>query len=475
MKIDWDMVKDALDNVVFYVDKNDRQIVYAEYMKPSGAIWFAPIESKDFRSFLRMEYLARAGKDDVLDVNTVLTRIHDHANYDEIYGEIETYNRVAGKLATGVEYYLADKMQRVVRISKGKWRICRKKHFKFLTGSCLAQVEPVHSDKNIRDLLAPYVNLTGDSYLLFIVWLIQCFTCGNHYGLMISAGPGSGKSSMTRLISRLIDPSRSETGFMPKRVEDLQTDLANRYLATYDNNSGITKEFSDTFCSAITGGTVTKRKLYTDNETVCLPLHNTVVINGVSIFPEESDLAERFLFLSLKKLSASKLVSEHDLWIRFEKDKPLILGCIFDTLANASVFAKGLKLTNKPRMADAFKEMVPIAMALGIEEKEFRRILADNTKQMQKVCAEKDIVVAVREYMNGPMRGKQKVSSFSSDLYSKICDNYSGSKNTLPKNASHFSRKLNSETAALKAAGFKVDIDDTGSEGSVMTIRRLKQ
>lgn len=475
MKIDWDLVEEILDSITLYVDKYNRQIVYAEYLKPSGAIWFTSIEAEDFRSYLRMEYLDRSGKNDVLDVNVVLTRIHDHANYDEIYDEIETYNRVAGKLTTGVEYYLADKMQRVVRISKGKWRICRKKHFKFLTGSCLAQTEPVQSDKDIRELLSPYVNLTGDSFLLFVVWLIQCFTCGNHYGLMISAEPGSGKSSMTRLISRLIDPSRSETGFMPKRVEDLQTDLASRYLATYDNNSGISKEFSDTFCTAITGGTITKRKLYTDKQTVCLCLQNTVVINGISIFPEESDLAERFLFLKLKKLSANKLVSEHDLWRQFEKDKPLILGCIFDALAKAAVFAKGLKLTNKPRMADAFKEMVSIAMALDIEEKEFRRILTDNTTQMQKACAEKDVVAALREYMNGPARGKQKVSDFSSKLYTQICDNYSGSKNALPKSASHFSRRLNSETAVLKAAGFKVDIDDTGSNGSVMTIRRLKQ
>lgn len=474
MKIDWDIVDEIIDDVTFYVDKHDRLTVYAEYQKPSNAVWFTEIEAEDFQSYLRMEYMLRLNKVETLDVNVVLKRIHDIANYSEELQAIEPFNRVSGNLEVGIEYFLADRLQQIVRVADGSWTVQQEKTSKFLTGSSLAQVVPEKSGKDIKELLAPYVNLSGDNLLLFLVWLIQGFTCGNHYGLMISAEPGSGKSSMTRCINRLLDPSMSETGFMPRKVEDLQTDLASRYLACYDNNSGISKEFSDVLCTAITGGTVTKRKLYTDRQTVCLRLHNTVVINGISIFPEESDLAERFLFMKLKKLKPGELISEHDLWGRFEQDKPLILGCIFDILAKASVISKKLQVSGDYRMADAFSAMVAIALAMDIDEKEFRRILEKNTTEMQKACAEKDIVVAVREYMDGPAAGKRKVSGKSSEIYAKIRDNYSGSSKDIGNSASHFSRRLNNERVALAAAGFEVDIDDTGYAGSIMTIRRRK-
>ena len=222
MGIDFKFVDEITDEIAFYVDKEDHHMVYAEYAKPSGAEWFTSVEHEDFQSYLRMRYREVANTDEELDVKAVIRYIHDVANYDEGLDEVETFNRVAGNLHTGIEYYLANRAQQVVHVSNGRWEVNDKKQCKFITGSRTAQVTPIKSDRNLKDLVKPYVNLVGDSFLLFLVWLIQCFSCETHYGLMISAEPGSGKSSLTRLVGYLVDPGRAEPSLMPKKDDDLK-------------------------------------------------------------------------------------------------------------------------------------------------------------------------------------------------------------------------------------------------------------
>lgn len=70
---------------------------------------------------------------------------------------------------------------------------------------------------------------------------------------------------------------------MQSKLDDFQTFLAGHYLACFDNVRHIPTEFSDTLCTAITGGTVAKRELYTTRDIAYLRLH-TVTISSLSIY-----------------------------------------------------------------------------------------------------------------------------------------------------------------------------------------------
>jgi hypothetical protein len=69
---------------------------------------------------------------------------------------------------------------------------------------------------------------------------------------------------------------------------------------------------------------VGKRQLYSDRDEVLLELHNIVVINGIDIFPSESDLAERLLYFELKKITSDSAISDYDLRKDFEEKRSKI-------------------------------------------------------------------------------------------------------------------------------------------------------
>lgn len=473
MKIDMEIVEKMLEDVTFYENIYDRSVVYAEYTKPNGSIWLNEVESEDFQAFLRIMYSERLDSDDELPAKRVLRRIRDEALTYCKNRRIEVHFRLAGNLEDGIEYFLADEKHRTVRITSGGQEIFEKSKYKFTRhAGILQQVLPAKSEENIFDLLKPFVNLSGDSFTLFTIWLIQAFCSGSHYCLFLSAEMGSGKSMLTQLIGQLLDPSPAEKCLLPATKDDLETFLSNHYLCSFDNVSTISKEYSDTFCVAVTGGSVARRQKFADKKMVYLPLHNVLVINGIGIAPTESDLAERSLFFNLKKLTSKELRPGKELEDAFEVARPRILGCIFDILSAAMNRIDGIIPKAPPRMGDAYKEMIAIAEALGITEDELKRLLGENTDAMNLARTADPVVEAVAECME--KHGKRKLEGSSSDIFSKVCNSYSGKKSLLPPNSSAFSKKLNHLSAPLRAAGFRFLIDDTGVSSNRITIIKEK-
>ena len=476
MEIKWHIVDQMLDDVTFYTDQLDRYTIYAEYEKREGIKEFYPIDSQDFQSCLRVWYRQYTKSRNTLAVKEILQYIQDEAIFFEDFEAVEPFARIAGNLKDGIEYFIADRKHQVVQISANGWKVTNSPHHKFLsTNSFQAQVIPSRSSKTLLELLDPLVNLTGDDLLLFAIWLTQAFSCGSHYGVMLSAERGSGKSSLTRAISKLVDPSPVETTIMQTKLQDLQNYLANHYLASFDNVREIPTDYSDTLCAAITGASVAKRQLFTDRDETRLMLHNLVVMNGIGIFPKEADLAERFLYFELKKIKASEARSDYDLAHLLNENRPKILGCIFDILSVACQKIQNLRPKSPKRRVDAYTEMLAIAQAMGLSEKEFHRLITENISRLNAVSQESAVVQAVKAYMDGPMAGKRKVMLTSTKFFDLVVANYPGDKAKLPCRAADFSKALKAECGALMKAGYGCLVDDTGESSSVIIVIRNKK
>ena len=93
----------------------------------------------------------------------------------------------------------------------------------------LPQVIPEQTDSNIFELLEPFVNIKGSAFKLFVIWLIQAFSCGAHYCVFLSAERGSGKSVLTHAVNKLVDPSPGEACSMSRNIDDLETLLYTQY------------------------------------------------------------------------------------------------------------------------------------------------------------------------------------------------------------------------------------------------------
>lgn len=476
MATDIKVVKNILSNVSFYVDSIDKTRIYAEYRKNDDCIHFQSIFSADFESCLRIWYREAAGDDTKPSVKEIQTMIMDEQNYYREFPEVEPRTRVAGSLAEGLEYYLADSESNVIEVANGRWGISENSRYRFLTSSSqLKQVMPKQTEQSLIDLLKPLVNLKGDDLTLFAIWLVQAFSGGAHYGLLLSAERGSAKSTLTRLINQIVDPSRATTMQLQKKLSDFQDVLADNYLCCYDNLRSIPLEHSDAIAAATTCSTIAKRVLYTTGDISYRKLSNVFVLNGVHLFATESDMAERFLYFELKKLSSNQLRTDREIEQMFKEYRPAILGAIFDLLAKATVLIHHPVSVKPTRMANAYYEQVAIAKAMGLTEIEFDKIIRTNIAAMQRACADTPLVQAVVEYMNGPAFGRRKLIESSTDFFKKVVANYSGQRSSLPSSAAAFSKRLKSEHDGLLAAGFSSIVDDTGPASSTITVIREKK
>lgn len=470
MDVDKEVVEQILEKEIsFYIDKDNPSEVYVEYPSSSGALCFAPIKNKMFKSFFSYRYRELAEEDiSPLDIFDYLEMKEEDAIYKQI-NPVTIHRRIAGTLTGEILYFLADSKWQCVKVTADGWEVCHSKDIKFMQYQAdRSQVMPV-TGGDLLNLLRPFVNLGKDDFILFVTFLVQSFSrSSSHYAAVISSNKGTGKSTLTKMIRSIVDPSTSEVPLTPTSESDLKTLLANTYLACFDNTASMSAKYSDILCAAITGTKEAKRKLYSNAEQVVLNLHNLVVINGIDIVPHRSDLADRSLLFELRPISKANRKTDAAFWRDFESKKAQIMGAIFDTLSKAMAVLPTLDIKNHERMADAYEEMIAIAVALGIEQEEYERIFQESRDRLQNAYNQNsEFVDLIIEYM----KFKNKVKMPATQLYEELSAKIVGSRDFFPKSPSALSRKLNLESDALYAAGFEFERDRT-REYNHLIIRR---
>lgn len=473
-------IRGYLEDINFFADANDPTVTYAEVEVPAiGAseepyYLFTEIDDEKLKSYIRCFVIP--DMDRKANALELIQEVKDIINLGGNSSKVFPYVRVAGKLSKGlIEYDLNSNRKEYVKVTTCGWEITRKSKHKFLKRNTLGeQVIPKETDKSLITLLRPYVNMDEESLILFVTWLVQAFCTGNHACALVESEAGSGKTSLARATRKILSPSKLQAAAMPEKKDDLLAALSNSYFVAWDNTEVLSQEVSDILAMAITGAAMAKRKLYSTNDLRIYGLSNVVMLNGVEIAPAKSDLASRCLFFNLKPIDEHNRKTDEEMADALERDLPEILGAIFTTLSKAMNVIKTLNPQKLPRMASAFKEMSAIAVSLGVSEKDFEGIFFDNISKLNKARSNIAIVEAVREYMNSSYVTGRSVKGKVTDLYNKICANYSGSKRDLPNSASHFSRKLKQELKTFSAVGITILLDDTYADGTHLKIIKEK-
>ncbi len=443
------------EEVVFYTDKDNPSQVYVEYPLPTGAKCFSSAKEGRFEAYISHRYRQLA--DEPLcppEAFHYLEAKKDSVLYEQS-NPVTVHRRVAGTLASKILYFLADENWQSVLVASDGWRIGQSKKTKFMKYPAdKAQVKP-KGGKNLLALLRPFINLPDDDFILFTAFLVQSFSrSSSHYAAIVSSNKGTGKSTLTKMIRSIVDPSASDASLTPSSENDLKTMLSNTYLACFDNTAPLSAKYSDILCAAITGSKDVKRKLYSNCDQIILNLHNLVVINGINIVPHRSDLADRSLLFELRAIPKTDRIPDSDFWKEFEAKKPYIVGAIFDTLVKAMCILPTLTFETLERMADAHKEMTAIAVALGVEQSEFQRIFEESKSKLQDAYNQtSELVELVLEYM----RTRKRVDLPTSKLYKELRESIIGSGKFYPDSPSALSRKLNLEKDALFAAGYDLN------------------
>ena len=250
----------------------------------------------------------------------------------------------------GILYYEL-RPGKVVRVGPGGWSFEAKPPVLFRRYVNLKALPDPEAGGSL-DVLDGLVNLKSErDRRLFKAYLVTLPL--EHVGRPIfnaSGAMGSGKTTIQRLIKRLLDPTAPETVRFDPR--DFLQKAMHAYIVMLDNQNTIPEWAADTLCRLVTGEADSKRRLYTDDEDFIIELRRAALLNGINVPTDRGDVLDRSLVVELERIPDGERKTEEQIWELFAREHPSLLGALFDTLSKAIALKPSLKLSRRPRLAD---------------------------------------------------------------------------------------------------------------------------
>ena len=318
-----------------------------------------------------------------------------------------------------------------------------------------------------------FINLK-DSKLLFLGWLVTCFVPDIPHPLTIIYGEkGAAKSTACILLKRIIDPSVLETLTLSKDERTIIVNLQNNYFLPFDNVSSISGNISDILCRAVTGDAVQQRKLYTNNEDCIFTFKRCLAINGINNVANRADLLDRSLLFELERISEDDRRETSKVNESFEKERPYLLGAVFDILVKAMQIYPSVKLDKLTRMADFCRWGFAVGEALGGYGEEFLKEYHENQNKQNQEAINSDIVASLTvEFLEDKLEWSGRVS----DLYNELCDlarkkGINTNTKNFPGQPNALSRRYKGIKSNLNNMGIMIEWDYTDSQGSRIILK----
>lgn len=387
---------DGLGNTLLFHDEQGDCYIALE-TDGHREIWAC--QSKAVKKWLANEYW-KAGKKAVGSeaIKNVIAVLEGRATFE---GPLHKLNIRSAWSGDELWYDLADEKWRAIKINTRGWEIVSDSPILFRRYSHMRpQVTPIAGGD--VHLLLNYINIQDSRQkLLLMVFLVSCFIPDfAHVILVIFGSQGSAKSTLAKLLRRVIDPSVIEVASMPDAPKELIQTLAHHAFLFFDNVSHVSEITSDILCKAVTGSGFPKRELYSNDEDVIYSFKRSLGINGINLVSTRPDLLERSMLIELDRIPDAERKQEKELTDRFDKDLPHILGGVLDALVKAIKIKEGIKLSSSPRMADFAVWGCAIAEALGYKQEEFLAAYQINIgKQTEVVLNDNIVATAIISFM----------------------------------------------------------------------------
>lgn len=393
------------------------------------------------------------------------------AAHAEFSGEVrELHTRAAWH--EGVLYYEL-RPGKVVRVDSGGWTFDPKPPVLFRRYPNLKPLPDPKPGGSVKDL-AGYVNLkTKRDKRLVVAYATTVPLPQVARPIFNASGPmGAGKTTIGRIIKRLLDPTVPETVRYDPR--DILQKAMHAYILMFDNLSSLSDAAADTSCRFVTGEGDSKRKLYTDDEDVIVELKRALIFTGINVPTDRGDVLDRMLPVELERIPDGERKTEEQMWELFDREHPRILGALFDTLSKALAVKPSLQLSRRPRLADWGEYAAAVYEVMGWGAEQFLKDWDEVVKlQNQGTLDGSPVAQAIIKFMED----KEQYAGTSSEAHKKL----EGVAESLgvsivrdkawPKSARWLWRRIKEILPLLVAAGIEALRDDT-DKASVITFRK---
>ncbi len=320
-------------------------------------------------------------------------------------------------------------------------------------------------------LLWEHLNIESkDGRILVLAFLLECMRVKTPYPVLEIVGQqGSAKSTFSKRLREIIDPSKVALRSAPRSVEDIFIATRNNHVICYNNLSHLTANSQDAFCTISTGGGDATRKLYSSSDEEVFEAMRPIIINGISQLSTRPDLGDRTIAIELPRID--KYVTEAKLNQKWEADLPLIIGALYTLMSKALAELPAVEIDKPPRMADFTRLGQAMLNAQGIDES-FAEIYRRNCDRvLLRVIESSPVAQAIIKMIDSEVffKGKKGVLMERLDLYKpKHFD-----RNAYPKSARGLGDALRRLAPALRVQGIEITEHERKNNGYLVDINKI--
>ncbi|MEU8718189.1 ATP-binding protein [Streptomyces sp. NPDC048663] len=339
--------------------------------------------------------------------------------------------------------------------------------------SQLTQPLPVPARGGSLKELRKLLNVTDESWPLMVSWLVSGIVPGIPHPLLFLTGEqGTAKTSATKMLVQLIDPSAAPARSTPKDPDDWATAAVGSWVVGLDNLSRIPEWLSDAMCRAATGDANVKRTLYSDSDVTVQEFRRVLIVNGIDVGTLRGDLADRMIPVHLDRITQRR--TETALWEAYHEAHPRILGALLDLLVQ--VLGKLPAIRERadrgeiplPRMADYGLIMAALDEVYGVPEKSILRdYLQQRTELAEEVVESNQVatqlLVLMKRMPTRPEDGARIWDGTTAELLDELTSQVGMTNDKWPRTPGALSGRINRVASDLDKLG--VDIARSKSNG----------
>lgn len=357
----------------------------------------------------------------------------------------------------------------VIQIAAGGWSLIPSAPVRFLRTKLTGEMD-IPAGKPNLNLLWNFVNVAEEDRPVLLAVLVAALLQSDspHPILALFAEQGSAKSTTTRMIVDLIDPSPVPLRQAPRDAESWVTAAAGSWVVALDNLSGISAWLSDSLGRAVTGDGSVKRALYTDAGLSIVSFRRCVILNGIDVGAVRPDLGERLAVVDLKRIDLRSRRTEAQISQGWSNARPQILGGLLNLAAAVHNQNSRVPLSFMPRMADFAQLLAAVDSQLGTSG--LARYMARANQLCEDSLQADPFIEQLRDTCTEPLVGKT-----GAELLSIVTPTADPGRRPVgwPKTGRDVTTALKRNATALRNLGWLIEDDGAHNHRNVLlwTIR----
>lgn len=344
---------------------------------------------------------------------------------------------------------LGDAAEHVVRVGIDGWSVVTEAPVLFRRSALTGALPMPEPGGSLEDLWA-LLNVTAADRPLVLGWLVAALGWAHipHPMLALLGEQGTGKSSATKNLVQLVDPSPVPLRKPPRDADGWVTAASGSWVVGLDNLSTIPPWLSDSLCRAVTGDGDVRRELYSDDGLSVFAFRRVILMNGIDVGAMAPDLADRSIVVNLDRITEDRRRPESQLATAWESAHPRVFGALLEQVRVCKTRMPSVRLETMPRMAD-------FAMVLGaldqVHGTDSLTAYSDQANSLALDAVTSDpFLAALTETLTEPWQGT------AADLHSLVQPDGLPPR-TWPRSVRAVAGVLKRNAPALRSAGWTVD------------------